>query len=136
MGREVLDAVVIGSGFAGLGMAIKLKESGRHDFVILEKDEDLGGTWRDNTYPGCACDVPSPMYSYSFAQNPNWSRFFSPQPEIWDYLRDIVDRYDLGTHLRFGSEVTAASFDEATGTWDVVVNGGETLRARALVAGA
>ena len=121
--REVLDAVVIGSGFAGIGMAIKLKESGRHDFVILEKDADLGGTWRDNTYPGCTCDVPSPMYSFSFAQNPDWSRFFSPQPEIWDYLRDVVDSYGLGRHIRYGSEVTAASFDEASGTWDVVVNG-------------
>jgi cation diffusion facilitator CzcD-associated flavoprotein CzcO len=133
--RDVLDAVVIGSGFAGIGMAIKLKESGRQDFVVLEKDDDLGGTWRDNTYPGCTCDVPSPMYSFSFAQNPDWSRFFSPQQEIWDYLRDVVERYDLAPHIRYGREVTAASFDETTGTWDVLVNGDETLRARALVAG-
>src|SRR4051794_33922390 len=97
---DVLDAVVIGSGFAGLGMAIKLKQSGRDDFVILEKDAELGGTWRDNTYPGCACDVPSPLYSFSFAQNPEWSRFFSPQEEIWEYLRTLVDDYDLARHLR------------------------------------
>jgi cation diffusion facilitator CzcD-associated flavoprotein CzcO len=133
---DALEAVVIGSGFAGLGMAIKLKESGRHDFVILEKDDDLGGTWRDNTYPGCTCDVPSPMYSFSFAQNPDWSRFFSPQQEIWDYLRHVVASYGLAGHIRYGSEVTAASFNEASGTWHVVVNGGQTFRARALVAGA
>jgi cation diffusion facilitator CzcD-associated flavoprotein CzcO len=133
---DVLDAVIIGSGFAGIGMAIKLKESGRHDIVLLEKDDDLGGTWRDNTYPGCTCDVPSPMYSFSFAQNPDWSRFFSPQPEIWDYLRDVADQYDVARHIRYGKEVTSASFHEASGTWDVVVNGDETLRARALIAGA
>ena len=87
MPRSV-DVVIVGSGFSGLGMAIQLERAGRQDFVILEKAADLGGTWRDNTYPGCACDVPSYLYSYSFALNPNWSRMYSPQPEIWDYLRD------------------------------------------------
>jgi cation diffusion facilitator CzcD-associated flavoprotein CzcO len=132
---DVLDAVVIGSGFAGLGMAIKLKQSGRDDFVILEKDADLGGTWRDNTYPGCACDVPSPLYSFSFAPNPAWSRFFSPQDEIWDYLRRLVDDYDLARHLRFDTEVSSATFDEASGVWEVLVNGGDALHARVVVAG-
>nr|BFE86928.1 hypothetical protein GCM10020093_095290 [Planobispora longispora] len=86
---------IIGSGFAGIGMAIKLKEAGYHDFVILEKAADLGGTWRDNTYPGCACDVPSHMYSFSYELNPGWSRMFSPQTEIWDYMRDCVVKYGL-----------------------------------------
>jgi cation diffusion facilitator CzcD-associated flavoprotein CzcO len=134
--RDVLDAVVVGSGFSGLGMAIKLKESGRHDFVVLEKDDELGGTWRDNTYPGCTCDVPSPLYSFSFAQNPNWTRFFSSQEEIWDYLRNLVDHYDLARHIRYRCEVTAASFDESTGTWDVVVNGEDAIRTRTLIIGA
>ena len=133
--QHVHDALVIGSGFAGIGMAIKLQESGRPDFLVLEKDADMGGTWRDNTYPGCACDVPSPLYSFSFAQNPYWSRFFSPQEEIWDYLRRLVDDNGLASRIRYGAEVTSASFDEAQGVWDVVVNGGETLRCRALVAG-
>ena len=79
--------VIIGSGFAGLCMAIRLKQAGYDDFVILEKNDDLGGTWRDNTYPGCACDVPSHMYSFSFELNPDWSRMFAPQQEIWEYLR-------------------------------------------------
>jgi len=76
--------VIVGAGFGGIGMGIALKEAGFHDFVILDKGDDLGGTWRDNQYPGCACDVPSPLYSYSFELNPNWSRLFAPQQEIWD----------------------------------------------------
>ena len=78
---------IVGSGFAGLGMAIRLREAGIEDFVVLEKADDVGGTWRDNSYPGCACDVPSHLYSFSFAPNPEWTSTFSPQPEIWDYLR-------------------------------------------------
>ncbi len=129
------DAVIIGSGFSGLGMAIKLKQSGRDNFVILEKDDDLGGTWRDNTYPGCACDIPSPLYCFSFAPNPHWSRLFAPQQEIWDYLRRLVDDFDLAGHIRCGATVTSATFDERTGTWEVVVDSGETLRCRVLVTG-
>ncbi len=132
---DVHDAIVIGSGFSGIGMAIELKQSGRHDFVILEKETELGGTWRDNTYPGCACDIPSPLYSFSFAPNPDWSRFFSPQDEIWDYLRRLVDAYDLERHLNYGCQVTGASFDEAAGVWDVVVNAEQTMRARVVIAG-
>ena len=86
MHREV-EVLIIGTGFSGLGMAIELKRTGRHDFVVLEKADDVGGTWRDNTYPGCACDVPSHLYSFSFEPNPGWSRLFAPQAEIWDYLR-------------------------------------------------
>ncbi|MEP6664817.1 MAG: NAD(P)/FAD-dependent oxidoreductase [Nocardioidaceae bacterium] len=127
--------VIIGSGFAGIGMGIKLKQAGRHDFVILEKDSDLGGTWRDNTYPGCACDVPSYLYSFSFEQNPRWTRMFSPQDEIWDYLRHCVEKYDLASQIRYDAEVTGARFDETEGCWDVEVNGGETVRGRVLVAG-
>ncbi|MGI8953414.1 MAG: NAD(P)-binding protein, partial [Nocardioidaceae bacterium] len=78
------DVVIIGTGFSGLGMAIKPLESGRDDFVVLERADDVGGTWRDNTYPGCECDIPSHMYSFSYDLNPTWSQSYSPQPEIWD----------------------------------------------------
>jgi cation diffusion facilitator CzcD-associated flavoprotein CzcO len=129
------DVVIIGAGFAGIAMAITLQRAGRHDFVILEKDSDLGGTWRDNSYPGCVCDVPSYLYSFSFEPNPRWTRMFSPQPEIWDYLRYCADKHGLAAHLRYGAEVTGARFDETDGTWGVEVNHGEVMRARALVAG-
>ena len=127
--------VIVGAGFAGIGMAIKLKEAGFHDFVVLEKAADLGGTWRDNSYPGCSCDVPSPMYSYSFALNPDWSRLFAPQEEIWAYLRRCVRAYGIEGHLRFGRRVAALEYDEAARRWDVTVEGGESLRANAVVSG-
>jgi cation diffusion facilitator CzcD-associated flavoprotein CzcO len=124
---------IIGSGFGGLGMAIQLKRAGFHDFVILEKAEDLGGTWRDNQYPGCACDVPSHMYSFSFELNPDWSRMFAPQPEIWDYLRHCVDKYDLGPHLRFGCAVETMEWEETSRHWRVTLASGEVLTPKAVV---
>ncbi|MFF3442856.1 flavin-containing monooxygenase [Streptosporangium sp. NPDC002721] len=126
---------IIGSGFAGLGMAIKLKEAGYHDFVILEKAGDLGGTWRDNTYPGCASDVPSHLYSFSYELNPGWSRMFSPQAEIQDYLRACVGKYGLAPHLRFGAEVVGLEYDDAARAWRVEVAGGEILTTNAVVSG-
>src|ERR1700710_2859214 len=83
--------LIIGTGFSGLGMAIALQKQGV-DFVILEKADDVGGTWRDNTYPGCACDIPSHLYSYSFEQNAGWSRAYSSQPEIWAYMRQVAEK--------------------------------------------
>jgi len=126
--------VVIGTGFSGLGMAIQLKRDGRDDFVVLEKAGDVGGTWRDNTYPGCACDIQSHMYSFSFAQNPGWTRSFSPQPEIWDYLREVTDRYRLRDHIRFGVEVTGARWDADERRWHVATSDGD-YTARFVVAG-
>jgi cation diffusion facilitator CzcD-associated flavoprotein CzcO len=126
--------VVIGTGFSGLGMAIQLRKDGRDDFVVLEKAGDVGGTWRDNTYPGCACDIQSHMYSFSFAQNPDWTRSFSPQAEIWDYLREITDRYRLRDHIRFGVEVTGARWDADERRWHVTTNAGD-YTARFVVAG-
>ena len=82
---------VVGAGFGGLGLAIKLRERGESDFLVIDKGQDVGGTWRDNTYPGAACDVPSQLYSFSFAPNPNWSRSFSPQPEIQAYIQDVSE---------------------------------------------
>ncbi|WP_214408537.1 flavin-containing monooxygenase [Sphaerisporangium fuscum] len=126
---------IIGSGFAGLCMAIKLKDAGYHDFVILEKEPDLGGTWRDNTYPGCACDVPSPMYSFSFALNPDWSRLFAPQEEIWAYMRACVKKYGLAPHLRFGRKVAALEYDDRASRWQVTTTGGERFTTNAVVSG-
>jgi cation diffusion facilitator CzcD-associated flavoprotein CzcO len=111
------EVAIIGTGFSGLGMGIAMIKDGRHDFVILEKADDVGGTWRDNSYPGCACDVQSHMYSYSFEQNPGWSRLFSPQPEIFDYLRRVADKYQLRRHIRFGVEVTGARWDPEAARW-------------------
>ncbi|MET9239752.1 NAD(P)/FAD-dependent oxidoreductase [Nonomuraea sp. NPDC003709] len=124
---------IIGSGFAGIGMAIKLKEAGYHDFVILEKAADLGGTWRDNTYPGCACDVPSHMYSYSYELNPGWSRMFSPQEEIWDYMRSCADKYGVTPHIRYGKRVVALEYDDGRRDWSVTTDDGATLRVNAVV---
>ena len=108
---------IVGTGFSGLGMAIGLKRSGREDFVVFERADDVGGTWRDNTYPGCQCDVPSHLYSFSFRLNPNWSRTYSPQPEIFDYLRDCARDTGVLPHVRFGHEVLDATWDEQSQSW-------------------
>jgi hypothetical protein len=111
------DVLIVGTGFSGLGMAIQLRKAGRHDFVVVEKAHEVGGTWRDNTYPGCACDIPSHMYSFSFHQNPDWARSYSPQPEIYAYLRRVADDYDLRRSIRFGVEVESARWDAAAQRW-------------------
>src|ERR1044071_7690601 len=135
MGEQIeTGVVVIGTGFSGLGMAIQLRRDGREDFVVLEKAADVGGTWRDNTYPGCACDIQSHMYSFSFEQNPRWSRSFSPQPEIWAYLRDVTDRYGLRRHIRFGVEVTGARWDADEHRWHITTSDGD-YTAKFLVSG-
>jgi len=127
--------VILGSGFAGLCMAIRLKQAGFHRFVILEKNEDLGGTWRDNQYPGCACDVPSHLYSFSFELNPRWSAMFAPQQEIWAYLRRCADSYGVTGHIRYGRAVQRMEWDDAAGRWSVVTTAGEVYRPRAVVSG-
>jgi cation diffusion facilitator CzcD-associated flavoprotein CzcO len=127
--------VIIGSGFAGLGMAIRLKKAGYHDFVILEKGGDLGGTWRDNQYPGCACDVPSHMYSFSFELNPDWSRMFAPQREIWAYMRRCAAKYGLPEHLRFNSEVESLEWDDEARHWQVHLADGTRYTPKAVISG-
>src|SRR5215208_3457077 len=114
---EHVAIAVIGSGFAGLGMAIRLRQMGVEDFVVLERADEVGGTWRDNTYPGCQCDVPSHLYSLSFAPNPDWTRTFSMQPEIGAYLERVADDYDVRRFVRFGQEVRSAKWDEPRGRW-------------------
>jgi cation diffusion facilitator CzcD-associated flavoprotein CzcO len=134
--------VIIGAGFGGIGMAIALKRAGFSDFVILEKSDDLGGTWRHNQYPGCACDVPSPLYSYSFELNPSWSRVFAPQQEIWDYLRMCARKYGVEEHIRYGRTVERMDWDEGTRRWDIATSASagegqpENYRARAVVSAA
>ena len=130
--RRRVGVLIIGSGFAGLGAAIRLARDGREDFLVVERGSEVGGTWRDNTYPGAACDVPSHLYSYSFELNPTWSRSFSPQPEIQQYLRDTAEKYGvLDKHL-FDTEVTLARWDGATSQWLVDTTNG-AFRAEVLV---
>lgn len=134
-GSADVDVAIIGTGFAGLAMAVQLKEAGMDDFIVLEKAGEVGGTWRDNHYPGCACDVQSHLYSFSFAQNPNWSRMFSPQPEIWNYLKGVTDRYELREHIRFNNELKEAHWDESAGVWRLKTAQGHRYSARILVSG-
>ncbi len=108
---------IVGSGFGGLGMAIRLKQEGIEDFVILERAQDVGGVWRDNSYPGCACDVQSHLYSFSFAPNPGWTRSYSQQGEIHAYLRDCAEKFGLRPHLRFGHTLRNATWDDAQQRW-------------------
>ena len=116
---------VIGTGFSGIAAAVRLTEAGETDFVLYERSGDVGGTWRDNTYPGCACDVPSHLYSFSFAPNPSWSRAFSPQPEIQRYLRGVADSYGVTPRVRFHHEIEDASWDEADRVWRLNTSQGE-----------
>ena len=111
--------VIVGSGFGGLGLAIQLRRRGMHDVVLLERGHDVGGTWRDNTYPGCACDVPSQLYAFSFAPNPDWTRRFAPQPEIQRYLRRVAEAEGILPQVRVGHDVRGAAWDEATQRWRV-----------------
>ncbi|MFC4053383.1 flavin-containing monooxygenase [Actinomadura syzygii] len=135
MSERAPAIVVIGSGFAGLGMAIRLRQSGFHDFVVLEKSQALGGTWHDNTYPGCACDVPSHMYSFSFELNPGWSRMFAPQPEIRAYLERTADKYGVREHIRFGAAVDSMEYDDGARRWKVTLADGTVLTPKAVVSG-
>lgn len=132
---SALPILIIGTGFAGLGMGIRLKQAGIESFTILERAQEVGGTWRDNHYPGCACDVQSHLYSFSFEPNPDWSRMFALQPEIKSYLRKCAEKYGLMPHIRFGSEVTEARYDEAAQLWTVKTRSGDTHQARVLIAG-
>jgi cation diffusion facilitator CzcD-associated flavoprotein CzcO len=128
----VLDVAVIGSGFGGLGMAISLLGQGITNIAVFEKDDGVGGTWRENTYPGAACDVPANLYSYSF-HDYDWSRRYPPQSEILAYIEDVVATYGLGAYLHFGKEVRAATFDDDAQLWSLAFADGATARARVVV---
>lgn len=130
--ERVHDAVVIGGGFGGVTAVIKLREAGFADVVALEQGPDVGGCWRENTYPGCACDIPSALYSLSFAPNANWSREYPQQAEIEQYIRDVVDRFGVRDAFRFDTAATGMSWDEAAQVWVVDTSGGR-LRARFVI---
>ncbi|WP_280439372.1 flavin-containing monooxygenase [Nocardia cyriacigeorgica] len=119
-----LRTIIIGSGFAGLGLAIRLSQQGRQDFLVLERGNDVGGTWRDNTYPGAACDVPSHLYSYSFALNPNWSRSFSRQGEIQSYIQGVAKKYNVLDKHIFDCDVTGARWNNDTARWEITSSQG------------
>ncbi|GAA2385544.1 NAD(P)/FAD-dependent oxidoreductase [Streptomyces glaucosporus] len=130
--HEHVRVAVIGSGFGGLGAAVRLRRAGITDFVVLERRDSVGGTWRDNSYPGCACDVPSHLYSFSFAPNPDWPRNFSGQEHIRAYLERVADTFGLRPHIRFGAEVLQARWDAEELRWEVETAAG-TLTADMVV---
>jgi cation diffusion facilitator CzcD-associated flavoprotein CzcO len=130
---QTIKTVIIGSGFGGLCMGIKLTQAGDDDFIILEKADDLGGTWRENTYPGAECDVPSALYSYSFEHNSEWQFKWSGQEQILKYQHDTAAKYGLGKHLKFRSEVNSLVFDEAQQVWTVSTTNGEQFKAQHVV---
>jgi cation diffusion facilitator CzcD-associated flavoprotein CzcO len=131
--HKALEVIIIGSGFGGLGAAIKLQEAGVADFVILERAADIGGTWRDNQYPGAACDIPSKLYSYSFEPNPEWGYMYARSPEILAYMQDVARRHELMNKVRLRQEVVAMAFDEGAGRWQVRTARGDVWTARSVI---
>ncbi|HEX2285243.1 MAG TPA: NAD(P)/FAD-dependent oxidoreductase, partial [Mycobacterium sp.] len=128
-------ALIIGTGFSGLGMCIALQQQGV-DFLMLEKADDIGGTWRDNSYPGCACDIPSHLYSFSFEPKGDWKHLFSLQDEIWDYLKGVTDKYGLRRYIEFNSLVDRAHWDDTEFRWHVFTADGREYVAQFLISGA
>jgi cation diffusion facilitator CzcD-associated flavoprotein CzcO len=121
---EHFEIAVVGAGLAGLGMAIALKDEGREDFVVFERAGDLGGTWHENTYPGCACDIPSVLYSYTAEQNPDWSQAFARQPEIQAYIQEVVRRHEIREHFRCNHEIREAAWSQYEQRWEIETSGG------------
>jgi cation diffusion facilitator CzcD-associated flavoprotein CzcO len=130
--RSDLAVLIVGSGFSGICMGARLRRAGIESFLIIEKAADLGGTWRDNRYPGCACDIPSHLYSLSFAPRTNWTRMYPSQQELWDYLRDVADAHGLASKIRYNTAMESAEWDEASALWRIKTNAG-TIRAAVLV---
>lgn len=129
----VKTTLIIGAGFAGIGTAVRLIQEGMDEFVILERSDSIGGTWRDNSYPGAACDIPSLLYSYSFEQNPSWSQAYSGSTEILQYIERIVAKYDLTRFIKFSSEVNSIEFDEESATWVADTRDGRRYVGRSIV---
>src|ERR1700754_826564 len=134
MTSELYDAVIVGAGFGGIGAAIQLKRMGYHNFVIVDREDDLGGTWHVNRYPGLTVDVPSTTYSYRFEPNPHWSRVFAPGRELKSYADHVAEKYDLRRHMRFNTVVEGARWDDNAQLWRVALAGGESLETRFLIA--
>ncbi len=133
--QDHFQYAIVGTGYAGQCAAIKLQQSGRDDFVLLERAATVGGTWRDNAYPGAACDVPSHLYSLSFEQNPDWSRKYPSQPELYQHIKDVAVKYGLMEKIRFNTDVQRAVFDEGEGLWHLTTSTG-ALTARFIISGA
>jgi cation diffusion facilitator CzcD-associated flavoprotein CzcO len=133
MSGRLPSIAIIGTGFAGLAAAIEFKKHGHEDIVIFERSSEVGGVWRENTYPGAACDVPSPLYSFSFEPNPTWPRRYSQQPDILAYLRATAEKYDVLRHIRFETEVTTAEFNENLNQWTIVTDTGDVVETDVLV---
>jgi cation diffusion facilitator CzcD-associated flavoprotein CzcO len=133
MTEQHYDVIIVGAGFAGIGAAIQLKRLGFENFVLLDREDDLGGTWYVNHYPGLTVDVPTTTYSYFFEPNPNWSRLFSTGAEIKQYADDVADKYDVRRHIRFNVCVQGARWDEEVDLWRVALADGSTLSARYLI---
>jgi cation diffusion facilitator CzcD-associated flavoprotein CzcO len=131
--KFVYDVVIIGAGISGLAAAAKISRFTRCSYVILEKGNELGGTWRDNTYPGCACDIPAPLYSFSFLQNPDWHQLFATQPEILGYLQDASRHLGIREHVRLQTAVSSADWDATANRWQVTTLDGRRFSARYLV---
>ena len=127
------EVVIIGTGFAGIGMAVKLQQAGIHSFKLVERSNQVGGTWRDNTYPGCECDVQSHLYSFSFEPKTDWSKKYSSWNEIRDYIIAVTDKHNLRKKIQFNTCLEGASFDKNSGTWQVKLSDGTKPRARFVI---
>ncbi|MFD2573607.1 flavin-containing monooxygenase [Spirosoma soli] len=131
--KAEVDVAIIGTGFAGLTAAVRLKQQRNTSFILFERADEVGGTWRDNVYPGCACDVPSHLYSLSFAPNPGWSRLYSPQPEILVYLKNVVSQHGLAPHIHYNTEIIRTEFSESNGFWTLTDRQQKSYTARVVI---
>ena len=127
------SVVIVGAGISGLCLAIRLKQAGFAQIMVLESSSDVGGTWLKNSYPNAGCDVPSYLYSFSFARKFSWTMKYARQPEILSYLRECAERFSIRPNIRFGTSVRSAAFDESNGQWRITTSGGETLVADVFV---
>jgi cation diffusion facilitator CzcD-associated flavoprotein CzcO len=134
-GDVTVDVLIIGAGFSGICMGIQLRKAGMGSFLIIEKRDDIGGTWYDNRYPGCACDIPSHLYSFSFDPSPDWSRMYPGQPEIQEYLKHCIERRGLAPHIRLNTKFQEGVWDENSSHWRVMTHDGARIDARVLVSG-
>jgi cation diffusion facilitator CzcD-associated flavoprotein CzcO len=134
MGGEQFDVIIVGAGFGGIGAAIQLSRLGYDNVLIVDREDDLGGTWHVNHYPGLAVDQPSPTFSYWFEPNPNWSRMYAPGAELKRYALDVAEKYNVRRFMRFNTTVEGARWDEEAQVWRVAIAGGETLSTQFLIA--
>ena len=133
MSATIHSCIIIGTGFSGIAMGVMLKEKDINDFIMLEKAKDLGGTWRENTYPGAECDVPSALYSYSFEPYPEWEYKWSMQPQILEYIKHVASKYQLYDHMHFSTELTGARWDDNTKIWTVYTSQGKEYKTKSVI---